>query len=599
MAANNNIDVDDEFHQMTVKELREYLRERNQKVTGVRAQVLARARGAKALRLDATTLVQPSKGVISMQRKLVTPSGYRMPDPTTLMIGWNDAVESLPEFSEKEIYNYMVLSNHRTSDKKPMMAKRQMKAVVFYQDRHVHGVALHDIHHDCDHMFVRCRVIPSLPTADARKSPDHDVWASLSKVTGRVHSANCTCAAGAGEACNHVSALLQPCDISQKKKDGLLSCTSVECKWKIPRKRKLDPMKSDDLNLMSSGRKSQQKGTGTTQGTVGIQNGTINKRSICPNSNMPQTTINLTRFNKKLIGHETKSKCGYVVNTTTVTQAPEPMPELPKIPCIDRCIPDYVDIKSPTCQTTFQNYFDSMKVSEKDVRSIERMTRGQHKTKFWKEARLERITSSQFGKVFIRQTSTAPDRLVCDLMGYRGEFGNRHTRWGLSHESAARRQYINKMAGLHPQLKVSQCGLIVNTDYPYLATSPDGLVSCTDCSTCSNQHGLVEIKCPSVFRDLTPEEAASNTNFFCHIVDNNVTLKENHAYYFQVQGQMALTKRTWCDFVVWTLKGISIERITFDENKWHQMVTRLRSFYLSAIIPEKYTLRVQRGVSLY
>jgi len=31
-----------------------------------------------------------------------------------------------------------------------------------------------------------------------------------------------------------------------------------------------------------------------------------------------------------------------------------------------------------------------------------------------------------------------------------------------------------------------------------------------------------------------------------------------------VQGQLALTGLEWCDFVIWTLGGILVERIYFD-----------------------------------
>ena len=47
--------------------------------------------------------------------------------------------------------------------------------------------------------------------------------------------------------------------------------------------------------------------------------------------------------------------------------------------------------------------------------------------------------------------------------------------------------------------------------------------------------------------------------------DKKFQLKRSHPYYCQVQGQMAITERAWCDFVVYTSKGIAIDRITFDK----------------------------------
>lgn len=68
---------------------------------------------------------------------------------------------------------------------------------------------------------------------------------------------------------------------------------------------------------------------------------------------------------------------------------------------------------------------------------------------------------------------------------------------------------------------------------------------------------------------------------------------------FQVQGQMALYEVQWADFVVWTTKGISVERITFDETLWQEMLKKLHSFYLNSVIPELFSCRVKRGKKLF
>lgn len=39
------------------------------------------------------------------------------------------------------------------------------------------------------------------------------------------------------------------------------------------------------------------------------------------------------------------------------------------------------------------------------------------------------------------------------------------------------------------------------------------------------------------------------------INNGKLILKRNYPYYYQVQGQLNITKRTWCYFVVWTPKG--------------------------------------------
>lgn len=50
------------------------------------------------------------------------------------------------------------------------------------------------------------------------------------------------------------------------------------------------------------------------------------------------------------------------------------------------------------------------------------------------------------------------------------------------------------------------CGLFVNNDLPFLAASPDGLIS---------YDSIVEIKCPSSIKDYTPEEAFHEKKLKC------------------------------------------------------------------------------------
>lgn len=104
---------------------------------------------------------------------------------------------------------------------------------------------------------------------------------------------------------------------------------------------------------------------------------------------------------------------------------------------------------------------------------------------------------------------------------------------------------------------------------------------------CADTQGVVEYKCPYASRDVTPIEAANQKSFFCTLENGKLKLKNNHNYYYQVQGAMAITKRSWCDFVIWTPKGTSIERIEYDSAFWtDKMLPKLLEFYSSAMLPE-------------
>ena len=66
-----------------------------------------------------------------------------------------------------------------------------------------------------------------------------------------------------------------------------------------------------------------------------------------------------------------------------------------------------------------------------------------------------------------------------------------------------------------------------------------------------------------------------------------ITLRKGHQYNCQILGQMAIAGRPWCDFVIYTKKGISVERIKFDSDFWEKrLLPKLTEFYKKCFAPE-------------
>jgi hypothetical protein len=127
------------------------------------------------------------------------------------------------------------------------------------------------------------------------------------------------------------------------------------------------------------------------------------------------------------------------------------------------------------------------------------------------------------------------------------------------------------MMSKHQQYQRQDCGLFIDHTEPYLGASPDALSSCDCCGK-----GVVEVKCP-VCQDLTQIPPC---------LDSNLMLKKNHAYFYQVQFQMGITKHTYCDFVVWKTEQVIINRIAFEEAFFIEMVSKCREFFKKCILPE-------------
>lgn len=95
---------------------------------------------------------------------------------------------------------------------------------------------------------------------------------------------------------------------------------------------------------------------------------------------------------------------------------------------------------------------------------------------------------------------------------------------------------------------------------------------------CCKFHGFLKsstnhaVNFPSSKFNVRPlaEEACSNPSFRLELVNGSPRLAErNHKYYDQIQGQLAQTGATWCDFIIYTSRGLSIESIPFDKESWN------------------------------
>ena len=73
----------------------------------------------------------------------------------------------------------------------------------------------------------------------------------------------------------------------------------------------------------------------------------------------------------------------------------------------------------------------------------------------------------------------------------------------------------------------------------------------------------------------------------------SIYLSNDHAFYYQVQGQLSCTDYMWCDFVIMTHCGhIFIERITSDESFWAHLVRHLSRFYKQFMFVSWYTYTI-------
>ena len=194
----------------------------------------------------------------------------------------------------------------------------------------------------------------------------------------------------------------------------------------------------------------------------------------------------------------------------------------------------------------------------------------------WFQARRYRITSSLFGQFLQCKEQTPPDSLVLQILQPK-QFSTPATQWGISNESRAQQEYIqHQLTCGKDRLVVAPTGFFISKSHPFLSASPDSAVY--DPSSPNQPFSFLEIKCPFKHKNVTPREACLDPTFCC-IYSNTVQLKQTHPYFAQVQGQLPVRNRPWCDFVIYTSKGITVHRVEFDDYWNLTLLPKLTTFY--------------------
>ena len=68
--------------------------------------------------------------------------------------------------------------------------------------------------------------------------------------------------------------------------------------------------------------------------------------------------------------------------------------------------------------------------------------------------------------------------------------------------------------------------------------------------------------------------------------DGELHLSRQHHYFAQVQGELAVMNREWCDFVVYSNGEVVVDRILADLEYWGTLEEKLEEFYVRYMVPE-------------
>ena len=152
--------------------------------------------------------------------------------------------------------------------------------------------------------------------------------------------------------------------------------------------------------------------------------------------------------------------------------------------------------------------------------------------------------------------------MVAELWGGRQEsYASSAMQWGIDHEDDAIAWYW-----LQTKYDIKHVGFCIHDDEPRWGASPDGLC---------NDDGLVEVKCPSTKNHLLHIEKGPPANYMA-----------------QMQWQLLVTGRDWCDFVSYDPRApiehqLYVQRVLRDEYMIENMADGAKwvMSYIDAMMP--------------
>lgn len=435
---------------------------------------------------------------------------------------------------------------------------------------------------DDNSIYLRANCLPEM-----RKDRTYKISLVLAKQSNHIIAAECGCPAGKAPtaSCKHIAALCYALDKFCKYSElpEFLTCTDRLQSWNQPRPKKVRPVPVQELKFKKL--EYGKKAVNYAKPLSSLFDPRPAKYRLSDSSAVTEMYEKLVRLGKPcgflhVLGPAV-DRADSVHHDHSYAQAADPPGSLaPRHTFIMSSEPESVP-QLPT-KEDMARFKEELVLACDEINELERNTRAQYAQPEWKEKRKYRITGSVCGKV-LQRNSRAVAREILYPKPF--QYLPAPMAWGRRYEQTARKLYSEKRSlDLARVVTTQDCGLFVHRCYGWLAATPDATVHIDGSPVPA---GILEVKCPYTERFNDIRESCTKGSFFCcSDLYGNIVLKRDHAYYHQVQLQLEATSAKWCDFCVYTTRGIVIERIYPDKAWKVTNIPKLEYFYDNILLPE-------------
>ena len=528
--------------------------------------------------------------------------------------GWSKDLSNLPSFGLHHIEAYHEKVNKCFMDKATTIKKNFKRGEQLLVENFI----------DLDSVMVKENnelICFKFFVGASLKVKDRWIWVAITKTPIEVHFAYCPCEAGKVGTCGHSYAVMkQICRWALDKVNTIpsaIACTSKPCLWSVPQsrgrvdkrplteivvrspklskdsgdqeKKRKKPIKSTLYNACSS-----KQASNCDNKLDKLMTALRNENPAIPaltafNANAPYVP---TQFGSMPLGSVLSVHLPAVPQNFNVYCSWNLCPNVslfsvyPSFPIVlnRNVLNPYLQMLS----AEEQSFVFSLKVTNDQVRLIEENTQLQAKSPEWFKERKFRVTASINNKLALYKTDKGRRSLAVQMSTNEvktvNTFLQRKMDFGCYHEPIAIQHYSKFMASKGHTVQVETSGLVVDVVNYIFGATPDGKVY--DQSE-TNPYGILEVKCSEEYQNNDPRDIIFISKSSClEIVDEKIKLKKDHSYYAQVQMQLAITTQSWCDFILFTKKGLVIDRVHYDADYWSKLQDNLVRFYFKMLLPE-------------
>ena len=485
---------------------------------------------------------------------------------------FNSFEENYPNITYPDIVNYLLFAPCPISAEE-MKCYKGLEAYNQFLCGWVKDIGIKLFNNDSI-CLIRGRVLHSQRVSDTPTQ----TWV-ISESNGKILSAHCDCMAGLGEACSHIGAILFYLEASHRIREAK-TVTDEKAYWMLPSSCK--DIKFAEVSNIDF----------TSPNTL------KRKYDVAVNNTSKAPPLLESCF-VKYKGPTDDQLSSFFDELNISGEKPAILSIIP--PYDNSYVPKIISGTLPKMVTDIYNsnlshfniddlrmycsgvgiYFVNITIDQQ--REVETLTRLQAENPLWFKYRAGRITASKiYSAVHTNPNQPAISLLRNICYPQTNIFSTPATKWGIFHEDIALKKYCNNMTVIHTEVNFQKCGLFLSTDYPFLGATPDLLVNCLCCGD-----GCVEVKCPFKHKDSFIIEAVESDDKFClKKVNGRIRLSEAHSYFYQIQSQLHVCNKKYCDFIIYTNVDFYIERIMPNNAFWLDMVLKCKLLFNNSILPE-------------